>query len=336
MRIYAVSVVMPVYNAGNHLARAVESILAQRGVNLELVCIDDGSTDGSGDRLETWARRDRRLVVIRAEHRGIVAALNQGLATARHPFLARMDADDVSHPDRLRLQAELLDSDPRLDVVGCLVRSFPRPAVAKGFRLYEEWLNSLVRPEEIAREIYVESPIAHPSALMRASEARRLGGYREVDWAEDYDLWLRYHQAGYRLAKVPRILFAWRMHAGRLSFVDPRCTPERFFRCKAHFLARETRVQRGPLLIWGAGVAGRRLSRRLIELGVAVDAFVDIDPRKIGRTRYGRPIGGPETLARYPDRFILVAVGTRGARPLIREQLTALGRIEGRDYLFCA
>lgn len=141
---YAVSVVMPVYNAGEHLARAVESVLAQRGVNLELVCVDDGSTDGSGDRLEQEARKDGRLTVFRTEHRGIVAALNDGLARARHPMLARMDADDVSHPDRLRLQAELLDSDPRLGVVSCLVRSFPRHRVAEGFRLYEERLNGLV------------------------------------------------------------------------------------------------------------------------------------------------------------------------------------------------
>lgn len=331
----SVSVVMPVYNERDTVERAVRSIQRQRGVSVELICVDDGSTDGSLEVLRHLARSFPGMRVISQSHQGIVAALNTGLEAARHPLVARMDADDVAHPDRLRLQAHFLIRHPEVGVVGTQVRSFPAAAVSDAFYDYEAWSNGLVTPEDIAREIFVESPIVHPSAMYRRDDVLRLGGYRDVPWPEDYDLWLRCHQAGYRLAKLPRVLLGWRMRPNRLSFRDPRCSLGAFLRCKAYFLARDPRVNRGPVVIWGAGMTGRRLGKALMREGVEVQAFLDISPRRIGRTRHGRPVF-PVEAARKWDRFIIVAVGAPGAREEIRRQLASWGREEGKAYLFAA
>ncbi len=331
----AVSVIMPVFNAAPTVRRAAVSILRQRGVDLELVCVDDGSTDGSSTILQELAASFPGIRVIAQPHRGIVAALNTALEAARHPLIARMDADDVAHPERLRLQARFLLGNPEVGVVGTRVRSFPKAAVSAAFYAYETWSNSLVAPEDIAREIYVESPIVHPSAMFRRGEVLRLGGYRDVPWPEDYDLWLRYHQAGFGLAKLPRVLLGWRMHPERLSFRDPRCSLGGFIRCKAHFLARDPRVRQGPVIIWGAGMTGRRLGKELMREGVAVEAFVDVVPRSIGQTRHGRPVR-PADCMRDTDRFVLVAIPAPGAKEEIRAQMRAWGHKEGESFILVA
>jgi len=329
-----VSVLLPLRDAGPDLEVALDSLTRQTLADYELVAVDDGSVDGSGEALERRARADFRLRVIRQPRRGLVAALNAGLAACSAPYVARMDADDVSHPRRLELQAELLDRRPEVGVASCLVRCFPRRRVEEGFRLYEQWLNSLVEPVAIARERFVESPVAHPSVVVRRQLLEDAGGYRDLGWAEDYDLWLRLLEAGVGFAKVERCLLFWREGGQRLTRVEPRYTGERFLECKAHFLARGPLRDRGRVVIWGAGKSGRRLATHLVARDQRLVAFVDIDPAKVGRTVRGAPVVAAEDLpGLLRDRLvILAAVPSRGARQLIRAKLDRLGLGEGRDY----
>jgi hypothetical protein len=162
-----------------------------------------------------------------------------------------------------------------------------------------------------------------------------LGGYREVGWPEDYDLWLRAAAAGLRFAKVPEVLLGWRDHPTRQTRTHPRYAAAAHLRCKAHFLARGPLAGRSAVL-WGGAVASK-LAALLDGEGSSVVAFVDIDPRKIGGTRRGRPVLAPEAaLALYKDAVVVAAVGRRGARELIRAEATRLGRIEGADFLCAA
>jgi glycosyltransferase involved in cell wall biosynthesis len=303
---------------------------------LELVAVDDGSTDDTRQRLEGWAQRDRRVVVAARPHGGLVEALGAGLGACQGPFVARMDADDRALPERLALQIDYLEVHPDVAVVGCLVEGFPADDVRQGFRLYLEWLNGLVAPEDIAREIFVESPLAHPSVMMRRSWLERVGGYQDRGWPEDYDLWLRLHLAGARLAKVPQVLLMWREHAQRATRTDRRYAVENFLRAKAHYLMQGPAADRQSLIVWGAGQMGRRLAKHLVRGGAPLRAFVDIDPAKIGRQRRGVPIAAADDLPRLwsslPRPLLLVAVGSRGARQLIRERLAAAELVEGKDW----
>ena len=153
--------------------------------------------------LEDWARRDGRIRVLACKHAGIIPALNTGWKACRGAYVARMDADDLCHPARLEKQARFLDQNPEIALVAARVEGFPEEDMREGFRVYIDWLNSLISPDEIAREIYIESPLAHPSVMMRREWLMKMGGYQEHGWPEDYDLWLRMHLAGAKMGKIP-------------------------------------------------------------------------------------------------------------------------------------
>ncbi len=331
---------MPVYNAAGTLPEALKSTAGQSMTDFEVIAVDDGSDDGSGMILEAWGRGNRNVKPVRAGRVGLVKALNLGLSMCRGEWIARMDADDRMHPDRLARQVELLESRPDIGVAGSLVEIFADGAVGEGMKVYEAWLNGLVEPGDIAREIFIESPIAHPSAMMRRDQLLALGGYRDNGWPEDYDLWLRCHAAGLRFAKVPEVLLLWREHPGRLTRTDSRYSLENFLRVKARFLVDGPLDGRDGLIVWGAGQTGRRLSKHLVRMGRAVDAFVDISPRKIGNRLRDAPIIAPEELrvawSRFRHPMLVVAVSSRGARKLIRKALADMKLVEVEDYLCAA
>ena len=335
-----VSVLMPVYNAAEMLEETLESIAAQSFADFEVVAVDDGSEDGRGDILREWGEKDRRFKVLLEEHRGIVEAPNKGLEVCEGEFVARMDADDRMHPERLAKQVAMLEGDGGLSVASCLVETFPREEVGEGMIIYEQWLNGLVEGGDIEREFFIESPIANPSAMMRREELVGLGGYWDRGWPEDYDLWLRYRAAGKRFAKVPEVLHYWREHGQRATHTNSRYSVENFLRAKAHYLCVGPLKERDGLIVWGAGKTGRRIAKHLQRGGSAPEVFIDITPKKIGGTLRGKPVVGPDDLPgwwrRYGRPILLVAVASRGARALIRAHLGGLDMVEGADYLCVA
>jgi glycosyltransferase involved in cell wall biosynthesis len=331
-----VSVLMPCYNAAKTLDEALDSLVGQTLHDYELVAVDDGSSDATLAILQQRARTDARIRVLTQPHQGIIAALNTGLKACRADLIARMDADDRAHPQRLEMQLAFLQAHPEVALVGCRVAGFPPEQVRQGFRVYLEWQNALLSDEDVRREMFVESPLAHPSVLFRREWVARVGGYQDNGWAEDYDMWLRLYLAGARFAKLPEVLLEWRESPDRLTRLDGRYSVENFLRLKAYYLELGPLTGRDAVIVWGAGMLGRRLSKHLLRQGVPLVAFIDIDPRKIGRLRRGLPILPPDELPacwqRYRNPALLAAVGARGARALIRARLEAYNLCEGRDW----
>ena len=327
---------MPVFNAASTLAATLESLRAQTFKDFEVVAVDDGSEDGSRSILEAWRRRLPRLRLVPQPHAGLVEALNKGAEFCDGEYIARMDADDLAHPLRFEKQVGLIAGDDSVSVASCLVETFPPEQVGEGMRIYEAWLNSLIEPADIRREIFVESPIPHPTAMVRRREFLELGGYLDFGWPEDYDLWLRYFVAGRKFAKVPEVLLSWREHPGRLTHTDSRYSVENFLRAKARYLVEGPLQEADEVIVWGAGKTGRRLSKHLLRQDVNLTAFVDIATDKVGGSMRGAPIIGVEDLAVTWERarcpLLLVAVASRGARSLIRRELGKLQLEEGSDY----
>jgi glycosyltransferase involved in cell wall biosynthesis len=332
----AVSVLLPYRNAADTLEEALKSVLEERSVELEVIAVDDGSTDAGPEIVERLRLRDGRVVPESAPSGGIARALNRALSLARGSFIARMDADDISLPGRLSRQVAALSEDARLGVIGTQVEAFPEGSVGEGMRRYIAWQNALLTPEDHAREIFVEAPLCHPSVMIRRSALDEVGGFREGPWPEDYDLWLRLDARGYGIAKVPEILFRWRQRKESATFSDPRYSLARFTETRAFYLAPRLIEKARPIAVWGAGKTGRRLARQIAAHGARPELFIDIDPRKIGRTAQGAPIEAPTALV--PGRnTIVVAVGARGARELIRSHLAGAGFREGLAFDFiCA
>jgi glycosyltransferase involved in cell wall biosynthesis len=203
-----VSVVMPVYNAAAYVAEAVRSVLAQTFGDFELVIVDDGSTDRSPAILQRFAGGDERIKVISRPNTGIVGALNDGLAAATGEFVARMDADDVSVPQRFEKQVAFLRDNPRCVAVGSRVIGID-PCGCELFHSHHK-----LQHDQIERELLngVGWSIVHPSAMLRRDAVERVGGYRrEYQWVEDLDLFLRLAEVG-TLANLPDELLRYRQH----------------------------------------------------------------------------------------------------------------------------
>ncbi|HSN90320.1 MAG TPA: glycosyltransferase [Anaeromyxobacteraceae bacterium] len=327
-----VAVLLPARNAAATVRAAAASILRQTERDLALVCVDDGSSDGTGEVLSRFAERDGRVRVVAGPGQGIARALNHGLGACDAEVVARMDADDVAHPERLALQLEALSRDPSLAAVGSRVRLFPRSAVRAGMIRYAAWLNGLVAPDLVLRDLLVESPLVHPAAAVRRGALEAAGGWRDGPFPEDYDLWLRLTERGGRLSNVDRRLLDWRESAGRLTRTDPRYELARHMDLKAAFLARGPLAGHGEVAIWGAGETGRAFADALAPHRIAPALFVDVDPRKIGRTVRGAPVVGVGDVGRARGLPLLVAVGAAGARDLIRAELGRAGFVEVRDF----
>ena len=328
---------LPVRDGGAQLGACLDSLAAQTLVDYELVAVDDGSRDGSGERLLARARLDPRVRVLRTAPRGLVAALTLALGEARAPLVARMDADDVAHPARLALQLERLERDRALDVLACRVAVTAEPGgrPGRGMRAYVEWSNALLEHEALARERFVEAPVVHPSVVMRSELLRRLGGWRDCPGPEDYDLWLRAFAAGLRFAKLPEVLLFWRDSPGRLTRTDPRYSPERFLAAKLEALAQGPLAGRAAV-VWGAGPIGKRWARALIGAGHEVLAFAEVNPRKLGTRIYGIPVLEVASAAALRAPLHLAAVGQPGARERIRREAARFGLRDGEDIFAVA
>jgi glycosyltransferase involved in cell wall biosynthesis len=330
-----VSVLLPVFDAAAWLPTCLRSIARQSLTDFECVVVDDGSRDASLALARSTAARDRRFRVIEAPHAGLVAALGRGLAQCRAALVARMDADDWMHRERLAVQVAALEADSSLAAVGCGVRLFPRRGLGEGMRAYERWLTGIRSPDDVVREAFVECPVAHPTLLVRTALLRELG-YRELGWPEDYDLLLRLLARGERVGVVPRRLLGWRQHDGRLSRNHPAYTQERFTACKAAFLAAGLLASSRRYVLWGYGGTGRALRRALAHHGRTPSAIVELHPGRLGNRIHGAPVIAPDALARRPREPLLVSVAGEGPRGLIRAELARLGYRETLDYLCTA
>ncbi|MDB5099333.1 MAG: epsE 1 [Cyanobacteria bacterium RYN_339] len=331
----ATTVLLPAYQAAFTLEAAIASVLAQTDPDFELLVVDDGSTDGTGAIAAACADPRVRLVAI--PHGGIVAALEAGLATARGRYIARMDADDLMRPDRLAVQRSLLVAGD-YGLVSCRVaHPDPGAAATEGYARHVTWLNGILTPEDIALNRFVESPLAHPSVLFRRELLERHGGYRDGDFPEDYELWLRWLEADVRMAKAPEVLLDWHDTPGRLSRTDPRYGVEAFYRLKAGYLARWL-ARHNPahpdVVVWGSGKSSRQRAAYLEAAGCRITAYVDVDPRR--RISRDVPIRYYQEVRSPAQGFIVSYAGRRGAHEFVRTHLTSCGFLEGRDFLLAA
>lgn len=210
------SVVMPARNAAPYVDAAVASILGQRFGDFEFVAFDDGSTDDTRDRLAAWAARDARLRVEGSPvPLGLVGSSNAAVRAARAPLVARMDADDVSHPDRLARQVALLDGRPDAVLVGTLFEGID--ARSRRVRSRDRW--RLLRRSPF-------SPFPHGSIVFRRAAFDAIGGYRDgTEYWEDLSLYRRLASKG-RVLVIPEALYQYRFHATNVRQQDRRAEVE--------------------------------------------------------------------------------------------------------------
>ncbi len=210
-----VSVVMSVFNNADHLRAALDSVLSQDGVSLEVIAVDDGSTDLSTTILDDYARRDNRVRVFRQENAGLTRALIAGCEQARGEFIARQDADDLSLPGRLRRQVDLLRADDRLVFASCW--SEVMGPAGEMLLLHHRNFN----PEQATARMFDEAhrmgPPGHGSVMFRRGTYQKVGGYRAAFYyAQDWDLWMRLGEVG-MLGYIQAVGYRYRVDQDSIS-----------------------------------------------------------------------------------------------------------------------
>lgn len=208
-----ISVIMPVYNTLRYLNESVESILAQSFREFEFLIFDDGSTDGSRERLQEYADRDARIQLFEREHGGLTRLLNEGIQKAKGPFISRMDSDDVAEKNRFEAQLNFLVQHPEHVAVGSEILRIDSGSLPIGiqrkFENHDDIIHAFLSGKGGA--------IIHPSAMFSREALEHIGGYRpEFEPAEDFDLFIRLSEVG-KLANLSQPLMRYRLHFKRTT-----------------------------------------------------------------------------------------------------------------------
>jgi glycosyltransferase involved in cell wall biosynthesis len=204
-----VSVLMSVYNDAKNVGVSIESILHQTYTDFEFLIVNDGSTDGTGEVLKKYSERDPRIIIIEKKNGGLTKALNEGLALARGVYIARQDSDDISYPERLRLQVEHFDQDAALVLLGGNCEDAFEDGYTKPWG-YET-------PESLACSVFFKTPFPHSTVMMRADVCRKLGGYdQHYKTSQDMEFWMRMAKNG-KIAMIEQPILRRAIAKGSIS-----------------------------------------------------------------------------------------------------------------------
>ncbi len=337
-----VSVLLPLYNAEQSLAQCLDSILSQTHANFEVIAVDDGSTDSSAAILSRYTQLDFRIKPhYLPENRGIVSALNAGLEKCQGKWVARMDADDLMHNRRLELQLKYIIKNPSIDILGCRINLFRyQGELSTGQLKYRDWSNSLLTDAEIKSNIFAESPIMHPTFFLSLETYKKMGGYADNPWAEDYDFLLRAFLNGFTFGKLTENLVDKGDHPTRLARTDFRCKRPAMFAAKAHYFVRVPSLwqDKKQILVVGTGSAGRMTYQALSKEGFEIAGFVD---NKGGEEReiYGKPVlaltreNAREFLSEQQKTLFLFCIGVEEGRKLAEKIFSDQGYESGKDFI---
>lgn len=327
-----ISVVIPYYNAGKTLERAISSICNQDFEDFECILVDNNSTDGSRAIASQWARRDDRIRLELESRQGVVFASNKGAQMARGAYIARMDADDRALPGRLRVQSAFLDANPAFGAVAGLVRHVGEPESTEGFRRFVEWSNSLRSCEDIFNRRFIEAPIVNPSAMWRRETMEQHGMYLSGDFPEDYEMWLRWLDRGVKIAKVPEVVLDWHDSETRLTRTEEIYSEKAFYAVKSRYLAKWL-AGHNPfhpfVSVWGASRISRRRSLVLEQFGVSIGTYIDTKSSR----QIDRRVVYYKDLPDAGKCFVLTYIRQMDNRERIQEFLHRRGYVEGADYL---
>ncbi|HKL34423.1 MAG TPA: glycosyltransferase family 2 protein [Tangfeifania sp.] len=327
-----VSVILPFYNTESTLPEAIESILSQSFGDFELLLIDNNSSDKSSVIAQNFAEKDSRVRLLQEKKTGVAHAMNCGLENSHGQFIARMDADDISLPERLEKQVNYLEANPEIGLVGSEVKYISHEKNTAGFERFVKWVNSFHSPEEIEQNRFVEIPVVNPTIMFRREIFEKWGGCLQGDFPEDYEMQLRYLEAGVKMAKLPERLLEWHDYSTRLTRTDDRYSTEAFFRTKAVYFKKWSEKYNRfhpEIWVWGAGRKTRQRAKLLENEGLKIQGFIDIVKNKTTekKTLHFTEVPHPGKI------FIVPMVTKRGARKLIKDYLLGGGYEEGKDFM---
>ncbi len=329
-----VNILLPFLNAAPTLHAAIASIADQTFLDWQLLMIDNTSTDESTGVAQRWVERDARIRLVHEPTIGIAHALTNGIQQATAPLIARMDADDIAHPERLAHQVAYMNDHPEIGVLGTRARFETTVAQSSGMAWFVNWQNAVLSPHDHYIKRFVDAPLAHPTVIFRRELVVKHGGYDTGPLPEDHELWLRWMDAGVRFAKLPEELLTWNDHAHRLSRTHANYSVDAFFTTKAKWLAKwmQRKLHNRPVIIAGTSALCRGRAAKLEAQGIVVTAFTDVKQREVP----GYAFIAHDQLPPAGEAFIVSFISQRGTGDRIAEYLLSRGLVEGEDFILAA
>ncbi len=296
--------------------------------------MDDHSTDNSRELISAFADMDARIQLHTNSGKGIISALEKGLAQAQGYFITRMDADDLMPEGRLTLMVENLQNAPPKTIVTGLVQYFSADEVSPGYKQYEAWLNDVGLQNQHWQNIYRECVVASPNWIMRTEELKAIGGFSGLEYPEDYDLVFRWYSNDFTINNLPQTTLLWREHPARTSRNSQNYSQQKFFNLKVkRFLEVDFNPSK-PLVLWGTGVKAR-LTAEILNQNNIDFAWMDLHPEKYPEGINGQQILGFKEIEHVPSPQLLLAVyPPKGQLKKMIAYLNQQNLRAGADYWF--
>ncbi len=326
-----ISVILPFFNAETTLKRSINSILKQGFIDFELILINNNSTDNSFEIAKELTQCDNRIRLLTEEKQGVVFATQTGFDNSNAYFIARADADDVWHPDKLMFQYNFLKKNPNIDVVSCRV-NFIGDKKNDGMLTYVSDTNQFLTHDEIALNRFSELQVINPTIMFRKEVGLRYGLYEDGDFPEDYELFLRWIEKGVKYHKLSEYLLDWYDSDTRLTRTDKRYSFEAFYKVKSPFLVRyleENNPFFHDVVVWGAGKRTKRRTKDIKKLGINIQYFIDVDDKKIN----GKEVISYKNIPNRGQIFIVSFVNNKGMRKEIKSFLQSRNYVEAKDFI---
>jgi len=295
-----ISALMSVYNGERYLRDAIDSILNQTYQDFEFIIVDDGSTDATVDIINSY--NDKRIKLYRLPfNNGVGAALDFGLKQCSGKYIAKVDADDISHSKRFQIQKEYLDRNPDLTVVGSLINCFSTDEeVLKSERYrnlknsYEKQVNSIISKEDIKQKLYWFCCINHPTVMIRSEIYKKMGYDHNLRIGEDYKLFYSLNKMGYLMEKIPEVLLNYRVSSTSITALYLEEMFRSTYELKQDLVKKIFQYQ--EVLIWGAGGFGKTLLKILRKEQLNPAGFIDSNENLWGTKIEGMNVYPPSYL----------------------------------------
>lgn len=301
-----VSIVMPAYNAENHIHACLNSIIDQTYSNWELCIVDDFSSDDTAELVRHFADKDRRINLLQNTRKGIIPALQLAFKYSKGDFITRMDADDIMKTTKIETLLNI-STDHNTSCVTNYVEYFSDGKLQGGFIRYANWLNGLIDKKAHWKAIYQECVIPSPSWMMSRDLFESIGAFQSDQYPEDYDLCFRLYEAKIRVIGIPQVLHLWRDHPTRASRNDPNYMDQHFIDLKLHYFEKLDLDKSKTLFLWGGGPTGKKLAKKLIDKKIAF-RWCTGNQSKVGKDIYGIKIEEEEVLLSSDKKQIIIAI----------------------------
>ncbi len=328
-----VSILIPFKNTETYIDACLISILNQTYTNWELIIVDDGSTDSSFDIVETFAKTDSRITLLKNNGSGIIDALRLAFKHSKGTFITRMDSDDIMRSHKLEVLANNLIKYGTQHVAIGMVHYFCEGGINAGYKLYETWLNDLTKTGNNYDDIYKECVVPSPCWMINRTDLIACDAFNPNQYPEDYDLTFRFYKHNFKCIPCHDVIHDWRDYSTRTSRVHEHYAANHFLDIKMRYFLELDYNPNKSLVVWGAGGKGKKVAQILIEKNMPFTWICD-NPNKIGKNIYGVILAPFNTLATIENPQSIVTVANKEAQIEIKNYMNALHLKNIRDYAF--